>query len=155
MLIKQLFLVSLEPMVFSDNFPARSLASIIHRLVRLQLTSPLAHSIAQLFEPLLFQLNRHNTICVDTRLKKYSYHFCRLKKIYAYKRLHYHFCRHNRKCIFILAPLFLFCPIWLSGYSIDEVKACRSVLGSLPHTYPQSLLHLTSRRRIITECTVL
>ena len=47
-------IVSLEPVVLSDKIPARSFASLIHRLVRLQLTSPLAYNIAQLFEPRLF-----------------------------------------------------------------------------------------------------
>ena len=57
-----LSLVSLKLLVLSHNIHARSFASLIHRLVRLQLTSPLAYIIAQLFEPRLFQLCRHNTI---------------------------------------------------------------------------------------------
>ena len=51
----------------SDIIPARSFALLSHRLVRLQLTSPLAYIIAQLFEPCLFQLCRH--ITTYTRLK--------------------------------------------------------------------------------------
>ena len=69
-----------------------------------------------------------------TRPRKLCRHntYTRLRKL----------CRHNRICIFILVYLFLICLLWLSGYSIDEVKACRSVWVSLLHTYPQSVLIL-------------
>ena len=47
-------LVSLEPLVLSNNIHARSFALLTHRLVHLQLTSPLAYIIAQLLELRLF-----------------------------------------------------------------------------------------------------
>ena len=82
-----------------------------------------------------------------TRLKKLCRHntYTRLRKL----------CQHNRICVFILVFLFLFCLLWLSGYSIDEVKASRCVWGSQLHTYPQSVLYLACHRRIFTNCTVL
>ena len=65
-----LTLVSLEPLVIGAKIPARTFASLNHRLVRLQLTSPLGYiNNAQLIEPRFFQLCRHNTICGYSRLK--------------------------------------------------------------------------------------
>ena len=43
----------------------------------------------------------------------------------------------------------------LVDIALAKLSHSRSVWGSLLHTYPQSLLYLTCRRRIITKCTVL
>ena len=43
------------------NIPARSFAALTHRLVRFQLTSPLAYIFAQLFEPRLFSTTSTTT----------------------------------------------------------------------------------------------
>ena len=88
MRIIPLTLVSLQPLVLSDNIHTCSFASLIHRFVRLQLSSPLAYNNAQLFEPRFFQLSRHNTICVFASLKK----------------IHYQLCRHNTKTRFQNSP---------------------------------------------------
>ena len=45
-------------------------------------------------------------------------------------------------CLFILVSFFVYCLLKPSGIcNIDEVKACRSVWGSLLNTYLQSLSH--------------
>ena len=43
----------------------------------------------------------------------------------------------------------------LTDITLAKLGQGRSVWGSLLNTYPQSLLHLKCRRRIITKCTVL
>ena len=50
----------------SDNIPARSLIPLIHRLVRLQLTSPLAYIIAQLLEPFFFRFDSPKLVRYST-----------------------------------------------------------------------------------------
>ena len=88
-----LTLVSLEPLVLSDDIHARSFASLIHRLVRLQLTSPLAYNIAQLFEPRLFQLASPELvyfyIVIPTMSTKHNMH--------ETEKYHYQLCRHNTR----------------------------------------------------------
>ena len=126
----------------SDIIPARSFALLSHRLVRLQLTSPLAYIIAQLFEPCLFQLCRH--ITTYTRLKNTTTNYVDiLQHTHTRDWKNYVNITEYVYLFYSLSlSLFLFCLLWPSGIcNIDEVKACRSVWGSLLNTYPRSLSH--------------
>ena len=139
-------------LILSDNIHARSFASLIHRLVRFsshRLSPILLLGYASPFSKLVHFYNINYVditytqgwkipLCRHTRTQDWENYVDIIEYVYLFRYLSFYFVSYGSVDIALM-----------------NLRHCRSVWGSLLHTYPQSVLYLSCRRRTITKCTVL